>query len=133
MNASNRFGELLIAMARRRGDVDVVHFLIHEANVSLDILDDFGRTPLHDACWTSHLPNIQVMDELLRVCPPDMLLAEDIRGHTPFHYARKEHWEQWEDFLRTQSLLLLNRLVAASTTTATTTNTVLDHADDIHT
>jgi hypothetical protein len=54
------------------------------------------------------------MDELLRIVPPDMLLVEDIRGHTPFHYARKEHWEQWTDFLRTRSHVLLNRLAAGT-------------------
>ncbi|KAL7575871.1 hypothetical protein ACA910_003186 [Epithemia clementina (nom. ined.)] len=32
-------------------------------------------------------------------CPPDLLLAEDVRGHTPFHYARKEHWDGWLNFL----------------------------------
>jgi Ankyrin repeats (3 copies) len=57
MNASNRFGESLIAMACRRGDVDVVRFMIQEANVRLDIQDDYGRTPLHDCCWTTE-PNM---------------------------------------------------------------------------
>jgi hypothetical protein len=56
MNASNRFGESLIAMACRRGNAEVVQFLIREAEVRLDIIDDYGRTPLHDACWTA-LPN----------------------------------------------------------------------------
>lgn len=140
MNASNRYGESLFAMACRRGSVEVVRFLIHEAKVRLDIQDDYGRTPLHDACWTA-LPNMVclrglprgvrwlvhrdtiidfshllklftqiIMDELLKVVPPAMLLTEDVRGHTPFHYARKEHWVQWENFLKSRSPLILHRL-----------------------
>lgn len=110
-NACNRFGESLIHMACRRGDVDVVKFLIYDAHVSVDVRDDFGRTPLHDACWTA-TPNFDVMEVLLKCAPPELLLAEDVRGHSPFHYARREHWDQWVKFLSSKSQLLLKQLAA---------------------
>jgi hypothetical protein len=108
-NASNRFGESLMHMACRRGCLEVVNFLIHEAQVQVDVQDDFGRTALHDACWTA-VPNFAVMDAIIKQVPPDMLLSEDVRGHTPFHYARKEHWDDWVKFLRDRDKFLLRRL-----------------------
>lgn len=108
-NACNRFGESLIHMACRRGDVKVVRFLVREAAVRTDIRDDYGRTPAHDACWTSK-PNLDVMEELLQVLPVEMFLSEDVRGFTPFQYARREHWAQWVQFLSERQSLLFNRL-----------------------
>jgi Ankyrin repeats (3 copies) len=122
MNAANRFGESLISMACRRGHIQVVRFLLWEAHVRLDIHDDYGRTPLHDACWTS-MPNTKIMDELLQVCSPEMLLAEDVRGHTPFQYARREHWEEWETFLKIRSNAILDRLAAAAANATPTVST----------
>lgn len=78
--------------------MNVIRFLLLEGRVNVFVRDDFGRTPLHDACWTAE-PNFAVMDVLLEHAPPALLLAEDVRGHTPFHYARKEHWESWVSYL----------------------------------
>jgi ankyrin repeat protein len=108
-DASNRFGETLMHMACRRGCVEIVNFLIHEARVKVDVRDDLGRSALHDACWTTE-PNFDVMDVLMKQFPLDMLLSEDVRGHTPFHYARKEHWDDWVAFLRERDNFLLRRL-----------------------
>ena len=99
LDACNRFGESLIHMACRRGDVNVVRFLLSEGRVNILVRDDFGRTPLHDACWTAE-PHFGVMDVLLEHAPMSLLLAEDVRGHTPFHYARREHWESWVSYLK---------------------------------
>lgn len=98
LNACNRFGESLLHMACRRGHADVVSFLVDEAGVKINVRDDYGRTPFHDACWTSN-PNFDVMDVLLNITDSRMLLTEDVRGHTPFDYARKEHWDSWVQFL----------------------------------
>ena len=97
LQCSNRFGESLVHMACRRGFTDVVRFLIKEANVTLRVKDDFGRTPLHDACWSAN-PNFDLMDLIIHH-DPDLLLIEDIRGHSPFSYARRDHWEDWKNFL----------------------------------
>lgn len=97
-NACNRFGESLIHMVCRRGNIKIATFLIKEACVDVDVRDDFGRSPMHDACWTSK-PNVAIMDLLIDSVSPEMLLAEDVRGHTPFDYARKEHYEEWYQYL----------------------------------
>jgi hypothetical protein len=109
-NACNQFGESLLHMACRRGNPDIVRFLVDEAKVKVDVRDDYGRTCLHDATWTTN-PNFDVMDILLKAINPELLLAEDVRGHTPFDYARKEHWGAWINFLadRQDSLKTLLR------------------------
>uniref|UniRef100_A0A7S2IC66 Uncharacterized protein n=1 Tax=Helicotheca tamesis TaxID=374047 RepID=A0A7S2IC66_9STRA len=104
LQCSNRFGESLIHMACRRGLTDVVAFLISDAGVSIRVRDDYGRTPLHDACWTCE-PNLELMDLLIKECP-DLLLIEDKRGHNPFDYVRKEHWGIWNRFLEQRMDLL---------------------------
>lgn len=109
LDACNQFGESLVHMACRRGNVAVVDFLVNTARVSGDVKDDFGRTPLHDACWTP-TPNLAVMDVLLKAVSPQLLLVEDVRGHTPFHYARKEHAGVWLQFLKERSDLIKRRL-----------------------
>mmetsp|Transcript_14832 Transcript_14832/g.18092 ORF Transcript_14832/g.18092 Transcript_14832/m.18092 type:complete len:271 (-) Transcript_14832:127-939(-) len=97
LQCCNRFGESLIHMACRRGQTEVVRFLIKEANVTLRVKDDLGRTPMHDACWTV-VPNFELM-ELILHHEPDLMLIKDVRGHSPFSYARQDHWKDWRDFL----------------------------------
>lgn len=101
MNACNQFGESLLHMACRRGNPDVVKFLVEDAKVKTQVRDDYGRTVLHDACWTS-APNFEVMKILIENMPTYMLLAEDVRGHTPFDYARRQHWTAWNKFILEQ-------------------------------
>ena len=64
MNACNQFGESLVHMVCRRGDLNILKFMIEEAKVSFAIKDDFGRNPFHDACWTPK-PNLEMMDMLI--------------------------------------------------------------------
>lgn len=97
LQCANKFGESLIHMACRRGFVDVVRFLVDEAGVSVRVRDDYGRTALHDACWTSE-PNEELVEYLIRQCP-ELLLMSDKRGNAPFEYVRREHWGQWRRFL----------------------------------
>jgi ankyrin repeat protein len=93
LQSNNRFVESLLHMACRRGYTDVVRFLIiTEADVSLRIKDDYGRTPLHDACCSAS-PNFE-LTELIIEHDPDLLIIEDGRGHSPFSYARRSHWEE---------------------------------------
>ena len=104
MQCCNSFGESLIHMACRRGYTEVIRFLISRAKVSIRVRDDFGRTPLHDACWTPE-PNFELMD-LLIAKDSDLLLISDKRGHTPLQYVRKEHWGKWKEFLKSRRKLL---------------------------
>lgn len=101
----NKFGESLLHMACRRSNAQVVFFLLHEANVSPRIRDDYGRTPLHDACWRGN-PEYEIVEMLLRK-EPRLAFVEDIRGHKPFRYARKEHWPVWKEFLGSNKDLMI--------------------------
>lgn len=96
-------------LACRRGYLDVVTFLVCEAGVPVLVRDDYGRTPMHDACWSTS-PNLELMEFLLRTCP-DLLLLSDVRGHLPFSYVRKEHWKAWIGFLEQHRDLLRPKLV----------------------
>jgi ankyrin repeat protein len=115
LNACNQFGESLLHMACRRGDLEIVSFMIREAKVRVDISDDFGRNPFHDACWTS-TPNFEVMDVLIEVADPVMLISEDVRGSTPFDYARREHYKKWVKYLEERKDILEIKINAACAT-----------------
>ncbi len=97
MHCANQFGESIVHIACRRGNVDIVRFLLEEAKCPLRVKDDFGRTPFHDACWSVD-PNFELMD-LLISHDVDLFLIEDKRGHSPFSYARRNHWRKWTEYL----------------------------------
>ena len=104
LQCCNRFGESLVHMACRRGFTKVVDFLIREGNVNLKIKDDYGRTVMHDVCWTPH-PNFELMEMILRK-EPSLIFRSDSRGHTPLDYVRREHWDQWTKFISSRKHLL---------------------------
>ena len=97
LSCCNRFGESLLHMACRRGFESMVLYLVERADVSVRITDDCGRTPLHDGLWNKDC-KYAIMDLLVRT-DPILLLTCDKRGHTPFAYARREHWANWRQFL----------------------------------
>jgi hypothetical protein len=97
LKCSNRFGESLLHLACRKGIVKVVDFLVNEVEVPLQVKDDMGRSPLHDAFWTCE-PSFELIDIILKKCP-DLLLISDKRGHTPLSYARQNDWAMWNDYL----------------------------------
>lgn len=105
LQCCNRFGESLIHMACRRGFYSVVRFMVEEANVSLYVKDDYGRTPMHDACWAPS-PNFSLMELLIKHAPEQLFLA-DVRGHTPLSYVRKHDWAEWKRFLSERESLLV--------------------------
>jgi ankyrin repeat protein len=99
-NACNRFGESILHIACRRGNFEMVQFLIDDVGLKVDeIRDDYHRTPLHDAFWTT-TASYDVVDLLLKQPHvPELLLLKDIRGYTPLDYARSEHRGNWLRFL----------------------------------
>jgi len=105
LGCCNRFGESLLHVACRRSNADVVSFLLKEAGVSPRIKDDYGRTPLHDACWRGN-PEYDIV-ELLLSEEPRLAFVKDVRGHKPFQYARREHWGGWKEFLDRKRDLIL--------------------------
>jgi len=97
LKCSNQFGETLMHLACRKTLIPVVEFLIHEVGMPVNIHDDTGRTPLHDAFWTPE-PNEELIDLMVSECP-DMLFVQDKRGHCPLQYSRKSHWDTWNKYL----------------------------------
>jgi ankyrin repeat protein len=95
----NRFGESLLHMACRRGSIEVVQFFL-DCNVSINCVDDMGRTPLHDAMWNS-MAQVELVD-LIVSKSPDLLFMSDIRGHIPLEYCRREHWLIWNKYLESR-------------------------------
>lgn len=107
LDCCNKFGDSLVNIACRRSHTRIVKFLLEEAKVPVHFADDFGRTPLHDACWTAE-PNTEMVEILLKIAPEHALIP-DKRGHTPFDYARSTHWNVWLRFLLENRNLLQAR------------------------
>lgn len=90
--ACNRFGESTMHLVARRGSVKMIeYFLTH-----LDgkwMIDDFGRSPLHDAFWRPD-PDQDIVRAIVNK-GWELLLLKDVRGCTPLHYARKKDSTLW--------------------------------------
>jgi len=97
LQVCNKFGESIVHTCCRRGEIDCMRFLTEHAMVSVKVIDDYGRTPFHDACWTNR-PIFELVDLLMNECP-GLLLIADKRGCTPLEYVRKEHWDVWCQYL----------------------------------
>jgi hypothetical protein len=104
LQCCNRFGESIVHTACRRGSAVCIQFLTQEAGVSLRVRDDYGRTALHDACWTN-IPNFELIEMILKSCP-DLLFIADKRGVYPLQYTRKDYHEDWCKFLEENQELL---------------------------
>jgi hypothetical protein len=97
-NACNKFGESIVHSVCRRGEAQKLQILL-DHNCSIQVSDDYGRTPLHDACWQSDNPNFDVVRILLAI-DRDLMFLTDIRGSTPFTYVKKDNHQAWMDFLQ---------------------------------
>jgi hypothetical protein len=86
--ACNRFGESTLHIACRKSNIDVVQLIFDHEDCPV-MIDDYGRSPLHDAMWAIS-PNFEVIDILLEYSV-EMLYLTDNRGFSPLHYIRKEH------------------------------------------
>jgi hypothetical protein len=97
-NACNKFGESILHIACHRGHISMVKYMLDDMNIQVQTLrDDYHRTALHDACWTTE-PAFEVVDMLLDAAPEHVLL-KDARGFTPFDYVRKQDHGKWLRFL----------------------------------
>lgn len=95
-NACNQHGESLLHMAARHGKADLFNIML-AYDVDLAQCDDYGRTPLHDACWASN-PSFDIAKSLIQ-CHPDLLFLFDARGSLPLSYVTKPLWAEWNSFL----------------------------------
>jgi ankyrin repeat protein len=92
MSACNRYSESILHMAARRSSFDVVEFILQNGG-DLNIVDDYGRTPLHDACWRTDT-SFDIITLLLDL-NLDLIRTADIRGACPLSYVRECHWLDW--------------------------------------
>lgn len=105
LNCFNRFGEGLLNCTCRRGYTDSVAFLLSdEVNLNVRVRDDYGRTPLHDACWNPE-PLIDICTMIMEK-DPSLFFITDKRGYTAFQYARDTDWPKWRQFLFDRRALL---------------------------
>ena len=98
-----------------------------------EIRDDYERTPLHDAFWTSKA-SPKVIDFLLHQKNiVQLLLLKDKRGNTPLDYSRLEDHNTWIQFLKERKELLcintnINNDVNDESTATAATATATDVA-----
>jgi hypothetical protein len=99
-NACNVYGESILTMICRRGDLALLQVLMDTGCCSLQVSDDCGRTPLHDACWSSNTsqPCFEVVQIILQA-DARLLYMKDARGSLPLDYVPKQHWDAWKRFL----------------------------------
>jgi ankyrin repeat protein len=102
-------GESVLHALCRRGNHTLAHIMLQvhaeqtiasvgDAAVDMvQISDDFGRTPLAAACWSSS-PSFETV-KLLLDRDLHLLQLVDARGSTPLSYVPPEHWPAWIDFL----------------------------------
>jgi hypothetical protein len=95
-NPCNMFGESLVHMVARRGDAKALHVMM-EHGCSVQVADDYGRTPLHDCCRAIE-PAFDVAEYILE-SDVRLMHMTDCRGASPLSYVRKEHWGFWIEFL----------------------------------
>ena len=107
LDTCNKFGESILHIACRRSSISIVSYLINIVQINPSIKDDYGRNPLHDACWRS-VPEYDIV-ELLLEKEYRLMYSKDVRGHLPFQYARKEHWNDWINWLDTKKKELILR------------------------
>lgn len=101
MDACNRFGDTVLHMACRRGRVRSLRYLLRECGGrGLEFTDDFGRTVMHDACWTS-TPRFDVASMLL-ARDTRLLRILDKRGSSPLQYVPRAQWAQWCAFFESR-------------------------------
>ena len=98
-NACNVHGESIVHTACRLSKAQTLGVLV-EAGCDVQISDNNGRTPLHDACSAAE-PNFQLVEKLLDI-DQHLLFLADKRGHLPLSYTRQEHWSDWLQFLESK-------------------------------
>lgn len=105
-DACNSQGESLVHLACRRRNTDLLKFLIEEANVSLKVRDDWGKSPLHEMAWNGRPRegNFFSAVKLILEKEPELLFAKDKRGSAPLQYVPKDSWNEWCHFLRTSKV-----------------------------
>lgn len=95
-NPCNSHGESLIHLISRRCLPSTMQVFLN-AGASVRVSDDYGRTPLHDACWRPE-PCFEMI-HLIAKSDRDQFHMQDERGSRPLSYVRREQWDMWISFI----------------------------------
>ena len=95
-NACTAHGESLVHTVCRHGNTDHFRVLL-ELGVDVRQTDDYGRTPMHDACWAAE-PSFEIARELLKQDPYVLFIYDD-HGSVPLSYCCKPNSTIWNNFL----------------------------------
>lgn len=98
-NASNAHGETVLHLVCRASLKEGFRLLM-SFGADVQVADNCGRTPLHEACW-AHKPCFEIIEDILKV-DKRMLFVTDSLGATPLAYVRRENWTPFTRFLMSQ-------------------------------
>lgn len=96
MNACNKFGETIAHLASRIGALDLLQVMCAKG-ATVVVSDEYGRTILHDACWTIE-PFFDVVCFIMER-EAGMILVTDSRGDPPLKYVKRDLWGAFNAFL----------------------------------
>jgi hypothetical protein len=95
-NACNGFNQSIVHTTCRLSNIDMLSILLQYGCT----VHDFGRTPLHDACWAP-IPIFPLIEKLLD-SDCNLLFVADSRGILPLSSIQKGHWSEWLQFLQSK-------------------------------
>lgn len=107
MEACNIHCETLLHLAGRRASAAVMSLMLE--HVQSVVVDDCGRTPLHDVCWR-FAPNFHVARAVMDF-DPSLMYVRDKYGACPLDYAPPSEWTSWNFFLHSVKDLYWPQLV----------------------
>jgi hypothetical protein len=95
-NPCNQFRDSIVDLVCKRANLPIFECLL-EHGTDLQVVDGFGRTPLHHCCWASTFCR-PIVEKIMERDPIQFFL-EDKHGQTPLEYVRKDVAGEWMDFL----------------------------------
>lgn len=96
-NPCNQFRDSIVDLVCKRGN-NVIFKCLLEHGCDLQVVDGFGRTPLHHASWASSFCR-PIVEAIIKLDPIQFFL-EDKHGQTPLEYVRVDLYPEWIDFLQ---------------------------------
>jgi hypothetical protein len=96
-NPCNQFRDSIVDLVCKRGN-NVIFKCLLEHGCDLQVVDGFGRTPLHHASWASSFCR-PIVEAIMEVDPVQFFL-EDKHGQTPLEYVRVDLYPDWIEFLQ---------------------------------
>ena len=97
-NPCNQFRDTILGdLVCKQSNVPIYICFVDEFNADIQVVDGFGRAPLHHCCWSHNLCKEIVTDILQK--DPAQIFLKDKHGKTPLDYVRPDTYEDWNAFL----------------------------------